>query len=134
MRTGNRKKNKPKTPSFRNKKYVSKKTDDNKRVVETKNGQFIYDLMVERKIKGKYKDHVILMDDLLIDWLDSYGMKYTRDNDIVVKATINGIALIHKSKLCFVLGKEIGEKFWKNGMRTNVGVEKRRKNCIKVKK
>lgn len=81
-------------------------------------------------MKGRYKDFVIIYGSRLIDWLGSYEIR-VRDGDEVKKYGVDGMALIHKSKLKSIIGAEAAEKFWKNGMRTNFGVESRRDRCAK---
>lgn len=117
----------------RKKKYVPPKTESKKMLFPTTNAEQIYNLMKARKIKGKYKDYVIIFGSRLIDWLGSYEIR-VRDGDEVKKYGVDGMALIHKSKLKSVIGEDEAEKFWKGGVRTNIGVESRRIGCAKSKK
>jgi hypothetical protein len=122
----------------RNKKYRSPKSEKPQIPMPTYNAKMIHDLMVERKIKGKYKDYVIIMASKLIDWLNTYEIAITLKTGEMKRCGVNGIALLHKSKLKNVLDEETAKKFWSHGMRTNMNVESRRCKCIvndkKIKK
>jgi hypothetical protein len=112
----------------RNKKYVPPKQEERKPVLPTANAKMIYDLMKEKKARGKYKDHVIIVGSRIIDWLDTYEMAIT--NEFGVKSYgVDGIALVHKSKLSKLIGEEAAKKFWDGGVRVNTGVERRRVGC-----
>lgn len=109
---------------FRN----NKKSPDKDFVPPTVNGRMIYELMKERKVKGRYKDYVIINGSRLMDWLATYEIKVIGGKNAAL--FLDGVVLVHKSKLSRFIGKEGELKFWKSGMRTNIGVESRRINCI----
>jgi hypothetical protein len=100
----------------------------------TQRGATIYALMSERKIKGNYKDYVLILDHVLMDWLGEYNMAISMDGEEIKRVTINGMALVHKNRLAAVLGEEVGKAFWQCGMRTNLGVESRRTRCVRASK
>ena len=108
---------------FRN----NKRLPDKDFVPPTVNGRMIYELMKERKVKGRYKDYVIINGSRLMDWLGTYEIKVIGEKNVFF---ISSVTLVHKSKLSRFIGKEGELKFWKSGMRTNIGVESRRINCI----
>jgi hypothetical protein len=113
---------------------VKKKFRNNKRLPDkdfvppTVNGRMIYDLMKERKVRGRYKDYAIINGTKLMDWLGTYEIKIIGGKNAVF--FVNSVILVHKSKLSRFIGKEGELKFWSSGMRTNMGVESRRINCI----
>ena len=109
---------------FRN----NKRSPDKDFVPPTVNGRMIYELMKERKVKGRYKDYVIINGSRLMDWLGTYEIKVIGGKNAAL--FLDGVVLVHKSKLSRFIGKEGELKFWKSGMRTNIGVESRRINCI----
>jgi hypothetical protein len=115
----------------RNKKYIPPKVEaeSKKMLMPTANASRIYDLMKARKVKGKYKDYVIICGSRLIDWLGSYEIRVD-DGDEIKRCGTESMVLVHKSKLKEVIGKA-AEKFWKCGMRTNIGVASRRIGCAK---
>lgn len=99
------------------------------RAIPTPNGKMVYELMLSRNVKGKYKDYVIINGSRMIDWLGTYEMIVVEKN-MMESLKINGIALIHKSNLHKLLGKETASKFWTCGRRTNYGVESRNSKCV----
>jgi hypothetical protein len=104
-----------------------KKENDKPFIPSTVNGRMIYELMKERKVKGRYKDYVIINGVKLMDWLGTYEVKIIGENAAFFT---NNVILVHKSKLSRFIGKEGARKFWSSGARTNMGVESRRINCI----
>jgi len=114
-----------KKKSRKKKKYIPPKTEPKSVPMPTANACRIHGVMKARKLKGKYKDHVIIVGSRLIDWLGSYEIRVD-DEDGLKRYGVDGMALIHKSKLKNIIGEEVASKFWKNGMRTNLGVESRR--------
>lgn len=79
-----------------------------KKPVKTANGKIIRDLMLANRVKGNYKDFVIIAGDRLMDWAGSYDML----ND-GKKVIAQAVALIHKSKLANVIGAEPARAFWR---------------------
>lgn len=117
-----------KKKSKRAKKYVpKKKTAKTLPPAPTANATIIRDLMIASKVKGKFKDYVVLAGNRIMDWLGSYDvLKQTEDG--IKSVGFHGMALIHKSKLRNVIGEQ-ADLFWRNGRRTNYGVESRRQRC-----
>lgn len=112
------------------KKYHPPKGEKRESPAPTANAKMIIDLMKSRKLKGKFKDHVIIVGSRLIDWLGSYEIRIEEEGEMK-KFGVDGVALIHKSKLKNIIGEEPASKFWRNGMRTNLGVESRRTGCVR---
>jgi hypothetical protein len=112
----------------KNKFKRNKIKNNNTFIPPTVNGRMIYELMKERKVRGRYKDYVIINGTKLMDWLGTYEIKIIGGKNAVF--FINSVILVHKSKLSRFIGKEGELKFWSSGMRTNMGVESRRVNCI----
>jgi len=84
----------------------------------TKNGERIFNLMRDNKVKGNWKDWVLFVGDRMLDRYGTYTIALG-ENEIVQ----NHIFLAHKSKLSNILGEEFGSKFWDNKWkrRTNYG-------------
>ena len=123
-------KNKKKTKKRRCIKFAVKRE---KKRASTHNGQLILDFMVENKVKGSYKDYVILHGSQIIDWLGSYELAIEAEGDhksLKTKKT----ALVHKSKLKNIIGVEAALRFWKCNMRTNFGVEARKTGMVRKAK
>lgn len=108
---------------------VAKKQQRPQQPAPTANAKIIRDLMVANKVKGKYKDYVIIAGNRLIDWVASYDIIKTDEDGSVKSAGVDGMALIHKRNLSNIIGEEMASKFWRNGRRTNYGVETRRAGC-----
>jgi hypothetical protein len=71
----------------------------------------IQDLMDEGKVKGSYKDYVVLAGNRLIDWQDSWDMYQSNGESIGV----DGVTLMHKARLhkMEMLDKKfIEDKLW----------------------
>jgi len=119
-----------KKKSKRAKKYVPKKQKTGKTLppAPTANAKVIRDLMLANKVKGRFKDYVVIAGTRLMDWLGSYDILHESEEGLKA-AGINGMALIHKSKLVNIIGAEMAAQFWRNGRRTNFGVESRRRSC-----
>jgi hypothetical protein len=114
----------------RAKKYKPKKQKTDKQMppAPTANAKVIRDLMAANKVKGKFKDYVVIAGVRLIDWLGSYDILHESEDGLKA-AGINGMALVHKSKLRNIIGEKMAAQFWRNGRRTNFGVESRRRGC-----
>lgn len=83
------------------------------------NAKIIRDLMSQSGLKGNYKDHVILAGKRLVDWQGSYDLVREVDGKTV---GMDGMAIIHKSKLEALLGSELARDFWRSGIgRVNRG-------------
>lgn len=118
-----------KNKAKRVKKAATKKQQKPLPPAPTANAKIIRDLMAANKVKGKYKDYVIIAGNRLIDWVASYDIIKTEDDGSVRSAGVDGMALIHKRNLVNIIGADMASKFWRNGRRTNYGVESRRLNC-----
>lgn len=75
----------------------------------TANAKMIRDLMVATGVKGDYRDYVIIAGMRLVDWLGSYDI---RSDEHLGSVGINGMALLHKSKLRNAIGGELASNFW----------------------
>ena len=125
MKSGSKKK--------RNKKYQARNVEkgvlkSSQRNYPTDNAGRIAMMMEIRKIRGKYKDHVLFVDDVMIDWLGTYRALSMGDGalDGFVK---DGVAVVHKRWLHEIVGEDMARKFWQNGLRINHGVEVRKIGC-----
>lgn len=78
------------------------------RKAPTTNGRLIQDLMTSRQVKGSFKDYVIIAGNRMIDWVESWDV-FTPSGDPL---GIEGVVLIHKSKLDTVIDSKFAEKFW----------------------
>lgn len=116
-----------------NKKHKNVVSKNEQIPMPTDNARKIHDIMKSRNVRGKYKDYVLIIGSRLIDWLDSYEIAI-EDEEGTKSFGVDGIALVHKRKLKNLLGEYAASKFWKNGMRTNLGVERRRVGCAIGKK
>ena len=79
----------------------------------TANAKIIYDLMLSSNIRGNFKDYVVIAGKRVIDWLGSYDIVKEEDGSTL---GIEGIGLIHKSKLNNLIGAELAAYFWKQGI------------------
>jgi len=71
------------------------------------NGRAIQDLMLEQRIKGDYRDYIVLNEDSMLDYRGTYNISYTNAPDFGK----DEFFIIHKKEL----HKLIGEKsldFW----------------------
>ena len=68
----------------------------------TENGRRIRRFMIEHRVKGHYKDYVIIIGTTLIDYHGS----------LPVPSTFEGAVLVHKRKLKNILNPEVAAKFW----------------------
>jgi len=75
----------------------------------TANAKVIRDLMLANKVKGDYRDHVIIAGARLIDWKGSYDIRREDDGKTV---GVNGMAIVHKAKLANIIGEEMASNFW----------------------
>lgn len=71
----------------------------------TTNGYRIIKFMKTHKVKGNFRDHVLLIGDQLLDNAGTWGI--TRAGDVH-----GTVALVHKSSLREVIGEEAAAKFW----------------------
>jgi len=78
----------------------------------TTNAKIIRELMVESKVKGHWKDFVVIAGKRLMDWRGSYDMTAEDGKSIGV----DGMVIIHKSKLAKVVGEETALNFWRPGI------------------
>jgi len=78
----------------------------------TQNGIMIFNLMKDQKIKGNYKDYIILSPQGVIHWKGTFDL-HRQDNG--KKLDIPAIAILHKRDLRKILGPEIARLFWNHG-------------------
>ena len=86
------------------------------RVIPTTNGRLINNLMIARSAKGDYRDYVLFTGSTIIDWLGSWDA-FTMDG---VPVGVEGVALVHKSRLHSVVGEKWASKFWNKTLRRRV--------------
>jgi hypothetical protein len=115
---------KSKSRSKRSKKHRTPAVEDKVLVYPTDNAKKIANVMKIKGVKGKYKDHVIFVGDMMLDWLGTYGMVVNGKSQISVSD--GSVLLVHKSRLRAIVGEEAAKRFWSHGIRTNFGVEARR--------
>src|SRR5690606_26891778 len=78
----------------------------------TANARIIRDLMLTQKVRGNWKDYVVLAGKRLIDWQGSYDMVTQDGKTIGVKS----MWLVHKSKLTKIVGEQLASQFWRSGI------------------
>jgi len=90
---------------------AKKKPVKNKQVrkASTPNGQMIQDLMAKRKVRGNYKDFVVIAGNRLVDWTESWDI-FSPAGDAV---GFEGVVLLHKSGLKDVVGGKLASKMWR---------------------
>jgi len=114
---------------MKKKKRKFKPPREEKRVVyPTDNAKKIAQLMKANGVKGKYKDHVVIIGGRMLDWLGSYDM-IVETEDGEQRYGVEGMSIIHKRNLAPIIGKSMANQFWQCGIRTNYGVEARRAGC-----
>ena len=64
--------------------------------------------MVARNVKGDYREFVIIIGSKLVDWLESWDAFNAMGEPVGVE----GIVLIHKSKLESIVDTKFAAKFW----------------------
>ena len=79
-----------------------------KQPAPTANARTIKAMMLEEKVKGNFKDYVIITGNRLLDWRSSYSI--TVDEGYTLG--VNGVALVHKKKLHMIIGDEQAKQFW----------------------
>lgn len=78
----------------------------------TPNAKIIRDLMITQKIRGGFKDYVVIVGKRIVDWQGSYDMVTENGQTVGVK----NMALVHKSKLHNIVGAELAARFWRPGI------------------
>ena len=104
----NKKKRAPKKTSSKAAAAQRERNEKRLSTVKTPNGRHIVKLMIEEKIKGNYKDYVIIIGDQLLDWRRTMTMKTTEGASVGVNQPV----LVHKSKLKNIISQEAAETFW----------------------
>ncbi len=74
----------------------------------TSNAKLIRDLMVEKKVKGNWKDYVIIVGNHLTNWKNDFEIRVEEGKTLGV----DGVALIHKRNLSPIIGDEQAKRFW----------------------
>jgi hypothetical protein len=90
------------------KKRIKKKVEDRKEVLASRypNGKLIYSFVKETKAKGSFKDYVLVTENRMIDYRDSYNIMIKNKTEVGRKY------LVHKSKLKNLIGEALALKFW----------------------
>lgn len=80
----------------------------------SENSRKIKHFMINRGVKGSYKDYVILTGNTLVDSFGSYTIAFVSgENDANRSLSgIEGVALIHKRDLKILIGEKSARKFW----------------------
>jgi hypothetical protein len=73
------------------------------------NAKMIVEAMKEAKIKGNYRDYVLLVGDRLIDYRESHGLAAL---DGLSSARVEGMAVMHKKRLKNILPEDVAALFW----------------------
>lgn len=77
-------------------------------LAKTQNGRHIIKLMIEEKIRGSFKDYVIIVGNQLLDWRKN--MTLTAHDGLSVR--VDKPVLVHKSKLKNIISQEAAAAFW----------------------
>jgi predicted S18 family serine protease len=72
------------------------------------NGKAIEDMMKQEKIKGDYRDYVMIFQDRITDYRGSYNIRTTNDE----KVGTERLVLMHKRNLRNIIGEEASRQFW----------------------
>ena len=107
------KKRQKKKPAVAAKQSAEAKVKRMNEAAPTANAKVIRDLMIAQNIRGNFKDYVVIAGKRLVDWQGSYDLVREEDGATV---GVNGMALIHKSKLGNVVGLELARNFWRPGI------------------
>ena len=93
-----------------------KKPQKNPDLPNTPNGKLIYNLMEAKKVKGNWRDYVAMSGSRLIDAFGSWDM-FSPTGDPL---GIEGVGLIHKSRLKSIIGDKFASRFWNDKLGTRV--------------
>lgn len=74
----------------------------------TANAKTIKALMVSKKVKGNFKDYVIITGNRLVDWRGTFSITVDEGH----RLGVDGLALIHKNRLHMIIGDEQAKRFW----------------------
>lgn len=74
----------------------------------TQNARMIINIMAENKIRGSYKDYILIVGNNLIDWKRSYNVTIKRD----AESGSVGVLIMHKKNLKNVLPAAMAAEFW----------------------
>lgn len=88
----------------------------------TVNGKVIADMMHSEKMRGNYKDHVILSGSSLLDYNGTFEMRLQPIDSVTglpidkeKKLSVPSVCIVHKRKLHNFIGDEQAALFWKPG-------------------
>lgn len=103
-------KKKKKSKEVTEKRAAARKEKNERRMAtaKTQNGRHIIQLMIEEKVRGDFKDYVIIVGDQLLDWRKN--MTLTAQDGLSVR--VANPVLVHKSKLKNIISQEAAEAFW----------------------
>lgn len=82
--------------------------------------------MSKRKVRGNYKDYVVIAEGRLIDWSDSWDILAPDGQPL----GFDGVVLMHKRALAGVLGERFASKFWNSSVRRRVPPQQRNPNAV----
>jgi len=85
------------------------------RTYPTANAKMIGELMKAKKVRGNFKDYVIIVGDRLIDWDGSYQIRFEGED---ADKKPSGLALLHKRVLDMYIGPELAKQFWNSKTKT----------------
>jgi hypothetical protein len=102
--------NKKVSKEMKRKRAAAKRERDEAKMAraKTQNGRHIVRTMLDEKIKGDFKDYVIIVGDQLLDWQKT--MTLTAHDGMPVR--VDKPVLIHKSKLKNIISPEAAKAFW----------------------
>lgn len=86
--------------------------DFREQLIKSPNGQLVRDFMVSNKVVGDYRNYVVISGDIVTDYKKKFTLSVTGDDGTKKSFGVEGIALVHKSRLRFVIGKESAAEFW----------------------
>jgi len=99
---------KGKIPARVQKELAARASYEDWKAGKTPNGKMILDIMTAHKVNGNFKDYVVIVGSRLVEYRRSYDIKLEDGKSLGV----NGISLIHKSRLKNVIGDEAAAILW----------------------
>lgn len=90
----------------------------------TPNGKLIQDLMDKKRVKGNYKDYVVIASTRLIDWIEAWDIFNSQGEPM----GFDGVVLHHKSKLAGMLDEKFATRFWNKKLGRRVTPTQKQRN------